>query len=406
MPRKKNEGKKLYTATYWFEGKRYYVRSSVSQRDADKRAAKALQEREDGTAVIKDDIRVTDYALQWAKTYKSTTVSETVYKSYVARINNHIIPAIGSLRVRDVRPTNLQDIMNSQAGMSKTHCDKLIVTIKSIFRQAVKDSIIRRNPSEDVSSPMASDGTHRSITDVERASLLRVASSHRFGLAVKIMLYVGLRPQEAVALKWSDIDRVNQRVMVRKALKKDGTIGDPKSESGNRDIPIPPALWESLHFPDNLDEYILLNTHGTRYAHTAIKRAWDSFRFDMDIDLGAEVQKDDFGNTVYAKRKPVVVKHAIAQDLELYCLRHTYCTDLEAAGVPINVAKYLMGHSSITLTAKIYTHMREDTLSDAADKIAKIGATVGATVEGTKGVKTVQKFDETDYSENIKMATI
>lgn len=69
MPRKKNEGKKLYTATYWFEGKRYYVRSSVSQRDADKRAAKALQEREDGTAVIKDDIRVTDYALQWAKTY-------------------------------------------------------------------------------------------------------------------------------------------------------------------------------------------------------------------------------------------------------------------------------------------------------------------------------------------------
>lgn len=62
----------------------------------------------------------------------------------------------------------------------------------------------------------------------------------------------------------------------------------------------------------------------------------------------------------------------------------TTCTDLEAAGVSINVAKYLMGHSSITLTAKIYSHMREDILEEAAQKIDLSGATVGATQTAEK----------------------
>ena len=49
----------------------------------------------------------------------------------------------------------------------------------------------------------------------------------------------------------------------------------------------------------------------------------------------------------------------------MYNLRHTYCTDLEKAKVPLNVARRLMGHSSILITSKIYTHESDDTLEDA-----------------------------------------
>ncbi|RKJ71668.1 hypothetical protein D7X33_22130 [Butyricicoccus sp. 1XD8-22] len=61
---------------------------------------------------------------------------------------------------------------------------------------------------------------------------------------------------------------------------------------------------------------------------------------------------------------------------------HTYCTDLEAAGVSINVAKYLMGHISITLTTKIYSHMREDILTEAAQKLDLSGATQNPVIRG------------------------
>ncbi len=389
----KKEKKKLYTATYRFEGKRYYVRSSVSQRDADKRAAKALQEREDGSMVIGGDIRVADYALRWAETYKSTTVSKPVYNSYVSRINRIIIPAIGAMRMKDVRPTNLQEIMNQQAGKSKAHCDKLLVTIKAIFHQAYKDDIIRRDPAEDIQKPKATEGTHRSLTEEERAAVLAAAETHRFGLAAKFMLYCGLRPQEAVALKWSDIDRINHRLMVRRALKADGTIGEPKSASGKRDIPIPPMLWEALHFPDDLDEYILHTRREEKYCRSTLWSGWVSFKRAVDIALGAVTEGKH------------IVKSVVAPDLDMYCFRHTYCTDLEAAGVPINVAKYLMGHSSIVLTSRIYTHMRDDTLTEAATRIAQIGATTGATKELQNLSKPVQNSDEAGAEKVKRFAT-
>ena len=57
--------------------------------------------------------------------------------------------------------------------------------------------------------------------------------------------------------------------------------------------------------------------------------------------------------------------HKIAEDLVLYCLRHTYCTDLQKKGVPLNIAKYLMGHSDISVTASIYTHTGTDEAIEA-----------------------------------------
>lgn len=367
--------KKLYTATYTFDGKRYYVRSSVSQRDADKRAAKALAEREEGIATLDENTTVTDYAIRWVDTYKKTTVSETVYKAYKARIENHIIPAIGPLKLKAVKPTHLQEIMNVQAGKSKTHCDKLLVTIKGIFRQAVKDELIRKDPSEDIAEPKAKDGTHRSLSSEERAHALLTAQTHNFGLAVKLMLLCGLRPQEAMALRWSDVDRVNKRLIVRQAVKKDNTIAETKTSAGARDIPIPPVLWNSLKFPDDLNQWMIKNLRNERHTYTSMRGGWKRF------------------------------KKAAGIDCDMYDLRHTYCTDLEAAGVPINVAKYLMGHSSIAVTSRIYTHMREDTLASAAEKIATIGATVGATPELQKLLKTVDTEEATGFEGANKTGT-
>ena len=56
----------------------------------------------------------------------------------------------------------------------------------------------------------------------------------------------------------------------------------------------------------------------------------------------------------------------VAADFSPYCLRHTYCTDLQSKNVPLNVAKYLMGHSDVSTTANIYTHTTDDVIDDAA----------------------------------------
>lgn len=373
--------KKMYTSTFRFEGKKYFCRSSKSQREADKKAILKKADLEAGTQLIGGNITLKCYADKWLETYKLNVVSDAVYKAYRSRINNYIVPACGNLPVKKIRPTNLQKILNSQVGKSKDHCTKLRHTIQQIFEQARRDKIINDNPAEALTLPKAENGTHRSITDDERRATLEVAETHQFGMFVKVLLYCGLRPQEAAALRWEDIDQINRRLNVQRALKADGSIGGTKSAAGVRSVPIPSALWEELHrgIPDKLDTYIFLDSRGERLSKTAIKRRWQSFRRSVDIALGAELERDTDGAPVLRYGCSTILHSAVADDLTLYCYRHTYCTDLEAAGVSINVAKYLMGHSSIDLTAKIYSHMREDILEEAALKIDLSGATIGAT---------------------------
>jgi site-specific recombinase XerD len=83
---------------------------------------------------------------------------------------------------------------------------------------------------------------------------------------------------------------------------------------------------------------------------------WLSFVHDLNVDMGCKTYN-----------KTIIPPYRVADDLVPYCLRHTFCTDLQDAGVPINVAIELMGHTDIATTAKIYTHGTERTFSAALD---------------------------------------
>ncbi len=362
--------KKLYTATFTFDGKRHYVRSSKSQREADKKAAAKLAELEAGRVILSPSTLVSDYAYEWLTTYQEPAVSAAVYRAQKSLVDRLIVPTVGRLRLRDVRPIQLQKIINAQPDKSKNYYVKLRNLIKAIFVQAVRDKLLTDNPAETLELPVAQDGTHRSLTDAERRAVLYAADWCSFGLFVQTCLWCGLRPQEAAALRYEDIDQINRRMHIRRALKADGTVGETKSRAGVRVVPIPSQLWVRLR-PRLREGYIMCDTRGQRMTKTSIRNAWRVFVQMVDIALGAEIGRN--------QRHVTVVDSVIAPDLSLYCMRHTYCTDLQAAGVPINVARDLMGHSDISLTAKIYTHMRDDIMEDAAAKIEAFGATSSAT---------------------------
>lgn len=385
MPKKK----KMYTATFFYEGKRYYVRSAKSQREADRKAAKKEAEMQEGAHLVNGDMHVDDYFRRWVETYKKNAVSGPVYQSYLARYRIYISPHIGFMRMCDVRPIHCQAIMNA-CKMSHSLADKVLICLKAMFRQAVEDDIIRKSPANSAKkAKLKKEKGHRSITEEERAAILAAAEEHPFGMFVKIMLYCGLRPQEVCVLEPTDIDVINRRIMVRRALKNDGTIAETKTDAGSRNVPIPQRLWES----GLLDALPLRTVNGKFYSRASTHWYWTKFLQKMNLKLGAKV--DGEGHAI---------ENLVAHDLELYCLRHTYCTDLEAAGVPINVAKYLMGHSSISMTARIYTHMREDTLAQATEKINSFEAQIGATVGATQNAYFTPKYTKDTENETEEIA--
>jgi integrase len=106
--------------------------------------------------------------------------------------------------------------------------------------------------------------------------------------------------------------------------------------------------------------FVFENKDGRPINKTSRKRMWRSIVRAMNIAAGCRVFRNE-----------VLPPFAIAEDFVPYCLRHTYCTDLQAAGVPINVAKELMGHTSIAMTANIYTHGSRESFENARDLINK-----------------------------------
>ena len=86
---------------------------------------------------------------------------------------------------------------------------------------------------------------------------------------------------------------------------------------------------------------------------------WRSFKQALDLDMGAQM--------VHGAIDPET--SVVADDLTPYCLRHTYVTDLQSAGVPLNVAKDLLGHQSIAMTSQIYTYLSVGAFAEASLKV-------------------------------------
>lgn len=347
----------LITRTFTYEGKRYYVRGKD---DTDIAAKIAIKKRdlEEGKRKIDKNMLVSEWAEEWLRVYKEPVVSSKYYKNIECIMDGIIVPKIGLLQMKNVRPVHLQGILNESTKYSSSYIQKIHNIIKHMFKDAYYNNLTLEDITESLKLPPGKGKQQRRpITPRERELTLKVAETYRGGTFVLVMLYCGLRPGEVAALTWSNVDLNNNVIHVRQALKSDGSIGDPKSKAGVRDVPIPTVLADRLKKERHQNRTMLVctNSQGNRYNATSMKTMFNVYRNKMNIAAGCK--------TKWGRALPPLV---VNDDLSLYCYRHTYCTDLQAAGVPINVAKELMGHSNISVTAQIYTHKSDEAFNNAA----------------------------------------
>lgn len=345
------------------------VESSAStQIEALQRLAQKINDIDSGAIGISNKMTVKRWAYEWLETYKKPVVAQKQYMDYKRTIDNKILPEIGELRLSEIKDVHIQKILNQMQGKSFSRAKKLRDTVRAIFKQARASGLIRNDPAEFVVMPKVTEGTHRSITDFEREHFLKVAKDHRAGLMYKTMLYCGLRTGEVVALDWRHIDFEKHRIYVESAVKS-GTdiIGEPKTKAGKRYIPIPDEIYfDLLDVKGDPFNPVFTRPNGKRHNESSRDAAWTSMRAQMDRSMGAVFEKRKAKD---GKMRMTKVLSVLASDFVPYCLRHTYCTDLQNKGVPINIAKYLMGHDDISVTASIYTHISEQAIDAAAELI-------------------------------------
>lgn len=338
-----------YKKKFKFDGKDYYIYGDTLEEVLSKKITK-IKELEEGKAKTTNRT-VKEWSKDFYSTYKEPYVSEKsaeIYKMMINKLNSYI----GNIPIKKIIASDLQTIINKeyQSGKSKSYIDKLIMVIKQIFRRAHIDKLISDDPSLSIIKPKMQGGSRRALTDMERNILLKVADSNVHGRWVRCMLFMGLRPSETALVQGKDVDVDNKLLHVR------GT----KTRHADRYIPIPSHIindYKGFH----KEEYIFANGNGKPNTETNRKDWWKAFKREMDIEMGA---------TVYRNQ---VVESVIAKDLSMYCLRHTFGTDCQSVGLPINITRELMGHSDISITSKFYIHSSTESTEQARQALELLG---------------------------------
>ena len=343
--------------TFTFDGKRYYIKADT-EAEAVERVTRLKIELEEGKHIVSKNTRYSEWFTEWLTTYKMPSVGDSWAKEISDIGKGIIVPEIGNQRLKDIKPVHVQKILNSKADMSYSYIRIIYIILSDSLRVAQKNKLITENPCDAVVLPKGrKQQNRRAITARERYYILQTCEKHRAGLFYLIMLYCGLRPGEVAALQWRNVDLKTRVLTVDSAVKADGSIGQPKSNAGIRKVPIPDQLAEKFH-PGSPFGFVCTNAGGGMLTKSSMKQQWKSFSRQLNIEMGCRTFKGQ-----------LIPPYPVSDDLVPYCLRHTYCTDLQAAGVPINVARELMGHSDISITSKIYTHSSVESLDSAADAI-------------------------------------
>ena len=335
-----------------YNGKKYEA-TGKTELEAMTKLAEKLAAAKRGEEVIGGAMTVDAWYKTWKATYKDPKgLTAKSLGMYDEKYKGYIKPVIGHMKLRDVRDTHLQRILNGQAGKSVSHVEKIRRVLRELFSRARKSRLIAYDPSEELELPAVSKGTHRSLTDLERSALLQVAETHPAGLYILALLYTGMRPGEAAALNWADVDFERREIHIHAALESGtGLCKGPKTEAGVRDVPIHAALLPRLLAARGKPfDPVFTGREGRRLNSNSQYRQWSTFKRAMDIQMGAEVYRNK------------IIKSVIADDLTPYCLRHTFATDCARAGVPLETVRWLLGHADISTTANIYQHSDTATL--------------------------------------------
>ena len=172
------------------------------------------------------------------------------------------------------------------------------------------------------------------------------------------LLYTGLRRGEITALTWDDIDFENNIIKVNKAIvfkNNRPLVSSPKTKNSIREIPMLDILREELikYKEKYIEKYgqnitskaVFLNNLGEPHTESSINKFWKRFLREYNEHYGTDAK---FG---------------------MHQFRHTFCTMLYNADVDIKTAQAVLGHSDVSVTLSIYTHLAEKQKKRSIDKL-------------------------------------
>jgi integrase len=244
--------------------------------------------------------------------------------------------------------------------------NSVLRTVKLILHDAVRDEVILRSPADGIKQhtrkKTAIQTYHRALTEQEQADFMEEIKDDFFYELFALMICTGMRWGECVSLEWSDIDRVNNVIHITKTATTDVNgktiIGDsPKSESGKRDIPLTKTTKAILKSQKRKMQML----NGSNVI-VFTDRVFSTTRGNMPSDY--VVNKHIKTALARLEAKGTHIDHFTA-----HALRDTFATRFIEQGGNPQTLKTILGHSSLSMTMDVYSHVMPNTKQMEMDNL-------------------------------------
>lgn len=351
-------------------GKRRFVKRRADNKTEAKEIIKQLIQdlQNTGGAVVEGaKMSLADYFEKWLGTAAKPRLSERTYSDYEELFKRYVEPAMGRKRLSDIQPLDVQSLYSSlqEKGLSARTVRYTHAILNSALKQAVKWGLMPRNPAAMAELPKMIRNEMRALSPLEAAQFLEACDNDRWGIVFQLALATGMRPEEYLGLKWSDIDLERGIVTVQRTLcwrRKGGGyyFGEPKTSRSRRSIILPSSVRDALieHRKKN---------QSTEAAAVA--------RNDQILDLVFATSEGTPlmpRNLLKRHFKPILKSANLPETIRLYDLRHSCATLLLTAEENPKVVSERLGHANITLTLDTYSHVLPSMQQAASDKLEQM----------------------------------
>lgn len=348
-------------------GKRKFHNKTVhgTKKDAQRYLHGVLRELDLGTYVEPCALTVNEYLDQWLVSAAKPKLRERTFVEYEALLLRYVREPFGARKLVTLRPLDVQTLYSQmlEKGLSARSVRYTHAVLSSALKQAVQWGMLARNPCEGVELPKKTRNEMRVMTPEQARAFLAAAAEDRYAALFSLAIATGMRPEEYLALKWSDFKGQTQTVTVQRALIKRRGGGwyfeEPKTAQSRRTVKLTVSVVKQLqaHRQRQLTERLQMGA------------IWQAHDLIFCSEIGTPINDRNLDQRHFRR---ILQRAGLDIEFTLYTLRHTAATLLLAQGINPKIVAEQLGHASVTLTLDVYSHVLPEMQKAAAEMMESV----------------------------------
>ncbi|MBV9690217.1 MAG: tyrosine-type recombinase/integrase [Ktedonobacteraceae bacterium] len=331
-----------------------------TEKEARAALRKVLHEQEQGTLVTGPQQTLKVYLEQWLEQVHRPTVRLSTYNLYRIVLHKHLIPCLGHIQLQRLTPQHVQAFYASKlkGGLSAKRVRAFHSVLHTALDNAVKWNLIARNVCDVVTPPVPKRHEIQPLDQEQAKRFLQVVQEHKLEALLTVALMTGMRRGELLGLHWQDIDVATGSLQVRRSVNRVSGFGliesEPKTAKSRRKIMLPHFALEALQ-RHRIQQQEVREKAGSQ---------WNEQDIVFCNTYGGYMESSNLHNDF--KR---ILKEAKLPNIRLHDLRHSTATLLLGMGVNPKIVQELLGHSNISMTMDVYSHVLPSMQQEAMGKL-------------------------------------